>query len=211
MRRRVRKLVALAFVGIVVILPAQPCCAAYIYDFRVFTSNSGYYDSLAKGIHVEVWDDQGTVNFTFYNDSAVQSSIVRIYFDDGSLFDTGEVINVPGTMFNPAHPLGKLPGGQNLTPLFEADREFSIGPGEPPPWGGVNNRQDEWVTASFELINGRTFDDVIVGLSGNALRIGLHIIGLPDGGSESAVLNPEPATVLLLGLGVLVLLRKRRA
>ncbi|MFH1371643.1 MAG: PEP-CTERM sorting domain-containing protein, partial [Planctomycetota bacterium] len=63
----------------------------------------------------------------------------------------------------------------------------------------------------FDLINGGTLEDVIDELNNGTLRVGIHIIGLPDGSSESAILVPEPATMCLLGLGALGLLKKRRA
>ncbi|MFH1371671.1 MAG: PEP-CTERM sorting domain-containing protein, partial [Planctomycetota bacterium] len=62
----------------------------------------------------------------------------------------------------------------------------------------------------FDLINGGTLEDVIDELNNGTLRVGIHIIGLPDGSSESAILVPEPATLFLLATGAAIALRKRK-
>jgi hypothetical protein len=215
----VRKLASAAFVCLLVIsLPAH-ICQADIYPFQIFTDNGTYNDNPGWNLYVDVWDGTGVANFTFYNDSSFDSSIARIYFDDGTLLGIDEVINSvdPGppkvtyTSFNTTQSPGDLPGGNLLDPDFVADREFSIGSLNPPPWKGVNNGDtlNEWVTVKFNL-NGGTLGDVLAELDSGVLRVGIHVIGLPDGSSESAILIPEPATVLLLGLGALALLRKRR-
>lgn len=209
-----RKLALLTFVCLLAIFPAHICQAQIVtFPFEIFTENSPYADDPGWNLYVDVWDGTGTVNFTFYNDSTVQSSVARIYFDDGSLFGVDEIINSQGyTLFNRAQSPGDLPGGQNLVPPFVADKEFTIGSKNPPPWKGVNDGDpiNEWVTVRFNLINGGTLDSVVAELNSGALRIGLHLIDLPQGYSESAILVPEPATILLLGLGALALLRKRR-
>jgi hypothetical protein len=87
--------------------------------------------------------------------------------------------------------------------------EFSVGSEAPRPHSGIN--PGEWTAISFDLINGGSFQSVIEGLNTGVLRIGAHIIALPDGSSEGAIAVPEPATIALLGISALVLLRRRRA
>ena len=208
-----RKLALLTFVCLLAIFPAHICRAQLVtFPFEIFTENSPYADDPGWNLTVDVWGGTGTVNFTFYNDSTVQSSVARMYFDDGSLLGISYIEDGPGTTFGYPISPGDLPGGNLLDPPFVADREFSIGSDNPSPWLGVNNLQEprEWVTISFDLVNGGTLDTVITELNSGALRIGLHVIDLPQGYSESALLVPEPATVFLLGLGALALLRKRR-
>ena len=214
MRRvRVRKLAAAAFVCLLVIsLPAH-ICQAVLYPFEIFTDNSPYADDPGWNLIVDVWDGTGVVNFTFYNYSSIQSSVARIYFDDGSLIGISEITNSKGyTQFNTTASPGDLPGGNLLDPPFVADREFTIGSQNPPPWKGVNDGDplNEWVTVQFNLINGGTLEDVLVELNTGMLRVGLHVIDVAGVYSESAVLIPEPATVALLGLGALFLLRRKR-
>jgi hypothetical protein len=207
----VRKRVISLVVAISLLLPAA-VCQAVICPFEIFTNNSPYADDPGWDLYVDVWDGTGVVNFTFYNGSSLQSSVARIFFDDGSLLGVDEVINSDGyTSFKKVPAPQNLPGGDILDPDFVADREYSIGTPNPPPWKGVNDGDttNEWVTIRFILINGGTLDGVIAELNSAALRIGLYVIDLPEGYTESAV-TPEPATVFLLGLGGLFLLRRRR-
>ena len=215
-----RKLCFAAFVLLLVIYTVPICHAQVVtFPFNIFTNNSPYADDPGWDLYVNVWDGVGVVNFTFYNNSSLRSSAARIYFDDGSLLGVDAIINSIGyTEFDNAPMPGDLPGGNLLDPPFVADREFTIGAEAPPPWKGVNDGDivNEWVTVRFNLINGGTLDGVVDelyrGVNGEVggLRVGLHVIDLPQGYSESAILIPEPATILLFGLGTLALLRKRR-
>lgn len=192
------------------------CCTgssyAVILPFQIFTNDGQYNDNPGALFYVDVTDGEGTAAFTFYNQSTFDCSIARIYFDDGSLLGVDEIIDGPGTNFEKAFPgPGNLPNGGLLTPPFVADREFNIGAVNPPPENGVNSiPAGEWVKIRFDLVGGGNLQGVINELYSGELRVGLHIISFPDGSSESAILTPEPATICLLGLGVLGLLRKRK-
>lgn len=198
------------FTALIIAVLAVSSAHADIYYFEVFTDNS---NEVLDGMYVDVTNGVGIVDFTFYNNNTVESSIARIYFDDGTLFGVDEVINNQGfTLFTTAAVPGDLPGSGPLDPPFVADREFNVGASNPVPWKGVNEGDvdNEWVTIRFELDEEGTLEDVLAELDSGALRIGLHIIALPNGFSESAILVPEPATVLLLGIGGLLLMRRRR-
>jgi len=184
----------------------------YVYPLEIFTNNGIYYNSPDLDLYVEVSNGEaGQVDFIIYNESLVESSIVRIYFDDNSLLGVAGIIGEDGTSFGqPATP-GSLPGGNALEPPFVAVEEISFEGDSPSPHLGVN--PGEWLQITFDLKSGGTFGEVIDKLDTATLRLGVHVIALPDGSSESAVTVtvPEPATVCLLGLGSLVLLRKRTA
>ena len=185
--------------------PASPLQA---YPLEIFTSNGDYYDSPDLDLYVEVTNGANQVDFTFHNESLIDSSIADIYFDDGSLLGIASIVEGPGTSFSqPATP-GDLPSGNLLDPPFVTTGEFSIDGNPPPSHNGVN--PGEWVQITFNLIGGGTLGDVIDELNTGVLRIGIHIIDLPDGSSESAVNVPEPTTIAFLGLGALALLRKRK-
>ena len=218
-RLRVKKLAAAAFVCLLVIFLPAHICQAVLYPFEIFTDNSPYADDPGWNLFVDVWDGTGAVNFTFYNDSSIESSVARIYFDDGSLISFSTIINSENpsgqdyTQFSDMGPSpGNLPGANLLgDPPFVADEEFSIGATNPPPWKGVNDGDpaNEWVTVQYNL-NGGSLAGVLAELNTGVLRVGLHVIDVADAYSESAILIPEPATVALLGLGALALLRRRR-
>jgi hypothetical protein len=186
-----------------------PLAQATYYSLQPFTSNGSFYNSPELDISVVVSStDPELVDFTFYNNSLVGSSVARIYFDDDSLLSFYDITDGSGTSFSkPAAP-GNLPAGNTLDPSFVTTDEFSFKGGPPAPHNGIN--PGEQLTVIFNIEAG-TFSDVIYGLDTGALRVGAHVIALPDGSSESIVTIPEPATVCLLGLGTLLFLPKRRS
>lgn len=207
---------AAAFVLFLLIALGVPSAQAVelpvVFPFEIFTDNGDYSDGSLVDLSVEVFNGEGIAKFTFYNDSSVECSITKIFFDDGTLLGIDYIENGIGTDFDRAVPgPGDLPGGNLLDPPFVADREFNVGADNPPYHNGVNNiGAGEYVTVTFDLINGGHVDQVIGELYNGTLRIGIHVQGFPDGSSESAVHVPEPATVLLFGIGTLVLLRRRK-
>ncbi len=202
-----------AHITLIVVL-AILCCLgsadAVMVPFKIFTNNGQYNDNPGAIFKADVTDGGGTVNFRFFNESTFSCVIAAIYFDDGTLLGIDQINDGPGTYFLTGGT-GNLPGAHLLSPPFVADREFNIGAANPAPKNGVNSIPDgEWVQITFRLADGGTFQNVLDELESGQLRIGLHITSFPDGTSESAVNNPEPATIGLLLLGSLVLLRKRR-
>ncbi len=158
-------------------------------------------------LSAEVIDLDRQVQFNFYNTGTEESVISEIYFDDtGLLFgltgliDADDGINGnPGVDFSQGATPPDLPGGDNITPAFEVSPGLLAGADSPSPVNGVG--PDEWLGIIFNLQNGRTFDDIIAGLTDGGLRIGLHVIAFDSGGSESFVNNspvPLPAGVWLL-------------
>ena len=185
---------------------------ADIYPFEIFTDNGNHenYDLYVEVTDGGLVDSVSLVNFTFYNDSELYSSIARIYFDNGALEEMVEIINGPGTGFSQFAAPHNIPAARQLDPVFETTDGFSFVSDPARPHNGVDHI-GEWVTVAFSIAEGSTFENVISQLNNSTLRVGIHIIGLgPEDGSESAVTVPEPATVCLLGFGTLGLLRRRR-
>ena len=204
---------AAAIFCLISIISAHPLQASYTYYFDAFTYNGAYCDDLGTNIFTVVSEGIDSIDFTFYNENPFPSSIATIYFDNGSLDELSAIINGPGTNFGQSFPgPGNLPAGRTLDPPFHAD--FSVGALAAPPKNGINSLSSgEWIRVSFNLPASETLDSINGELISGQMRIGMHIIALPDGSSESAVMVvPEPATLLLIGLGVPILsgLRKRK-
>ncbi len=194
--------------------------AAMLYDFEVFGAEGNYYDDPGLNMHVEVWEeaDDNRVRFEFHNTSTIASSTLgRIYFDGDSLAGIWNIESDPGVQFHQDATPGHLPAGNLLEPVFETNPSYSLAADNPMPHNGVNS--GEWVGVTFDLQPNLTYDSIINSLNDASLRIRLHVIGLPDGSSASAINSttgtanmsvPEPATIALLGLGSLILFYKHR-
>ena len=156
--------------------------------------------------------DANHVKFEFHNTAIIQSSIAEIYFDDGGpdapiLLDSFTEILNHNTLFESNAIPANLPAWHTLTPVFSAD--FAAQAQIPSPQNGVNESTDH-VGLVFKLILPNTFDEIITALENGPLRIGLHVqsIGL-ESQSDSFVSVPEPATIALLSLGALSLVRRK--
>jgi hypothetical protein len=96
-----------------------------------------------------------------------------------------------------------LPGGNGITPTFVTTPGFSADSDPPAQPNGVNPGESLGVT--FDLQGGSTFNDVLNGLDDGSLRVGIHVQGFADGGSEAFVNDgviPTPGAVLLASIGM---------
>jgi len=166
------------------------------------------------------WDAfaEGTnqVRFRFSNAGPLASSITDVYFDDGSLLGIANVINGSGVDFSQGASPGDLPGGNTVG--FAATAGFTADSNPPTQPNGVN--PGEVLDIIFDLLPGLDFQDVLdaiaLGSDPGGLRIGIHVQGFENDGSESFtnggddqtdladladVVNPvpEPSTALLMG------------
>ena len=201
-------------------LPAENSQASLIhlgtFHLEIFTDDGNFANDPGVDLSVKVFDDDGQAYFEFHNDSSMDSCIAEIYFDDagGLLSGITSIVNGPGTSFSQGGSPPILPAGNDLTLVFQKPPDFMAGADNPAPENGVNPSTapdpDEWVAVVFDLVSGSTVSDVLDDLGDRSLRIGMHVIAFSDGSSESAVTAPEPATLGLLILGGVALLRRRQ-
>lgn len=194
---------------------------AVTYSFTGVTSNSTADVSTGQTqLTMDVLDSgSGTVSFTFNNSGPLASSITDVYWDDqASLLGTmGAITSSSGVSFAQGANPGNLPGGNTIgfTVSPSGASADSNAPAQP---NGVN--PGEWLTIVWNLISGATFADVIAALNlggdqSGSLRVGIHVQGFANGGSESFVNTPPiplPAAgwLMVAGLGALTIARRRR-
>ena len=172
--------------------------AATIYDN--VEANSTFSTSLTSG----------QILITFTNAVGTDSSISEVYIDDGTIVGQSAVLNSLGgfTQFTGggANP-GNLPGGNTLSPSFVATSAYSVDAVGNPSRGVDAN--GDILGIVYDLLPGLSLTDVQTALDDGTLRIGMHVRSIGSQGQSDSFVNPEPATLALMGLGGLAVLRRR--
>jgi len=193
--------------------------ADIIYDFTRITSNAptniaGQFSAVLHQV------DATHVTFTFYNNIGVSSSVTEVFFDNdpaGVLGSrTGMVLHksheidedLNFTLNNAAPP--NLPSGLSIIPQFIAETnlgaEATHGHGSEIDHG--IDESDDSVELAYSLATGKTWSDLLAAMDNGGLRAGLHVQGIE--GTSDSFITPEPATLSLLALGGLAMLRRKR-
>lgn len=188
-------------------------------DMYVF-ENADNADVSGLDLWVDVTDGGGgTIDFTFHNDSSIDSIVTDVYFEEtafAAMFGGAITFESAGVDFSdgasPPNPPGSISafGGAWAGNLYSADSNAPVS------HNGI--AVGELLTISFTL-DGVNVQDIIDALSSDPLgfRIAQHIQGLPQGASVWAVNTPivvplAPAAWMgLAGLGLLAARRLRRA
>jgi hypothetical protein len=188
---------------------------AQSYSFGCVTFNSPANCAAgADQLGLSFTQGLGYVDFLFTNTGQLASSITDIYFDwrdPADTFSQGQITSSSGVSFYWGATPPNLPGAQNLDPDFSAN--LAADSNTPVQQSGVN--PGEWV--SFRFLTGTT--STAADLYSGDLRVGLHVQGFANGGSESFVTvaspAPEPETYALVLAGLAVvgasMRRKRKA
>jgi hypothetical protein len=193
-----------AFVLLLMALLVSSAAYAIPYGFYNITNNNIADAGIGEAqLSVDVTDaGNNQVLFTFLNAGPYASSICDVYFQDGPLLGIASITNATGVSFSQYASPGNLPGGNAVN--FVTTEGFSADSDAPAQPNGVNPGESLGIT--FSLINESSFEDVIASINTGELRIGIHVQGFASGASESYVNTapvPEPATMLLLGTGLL--------
>lgn len=202
---------------------AVSAAQAATYSFVGVTNNNATNTATGQNqLSVDVIDSgSGTVSFTFNNSGPLRSSITDVYWDDqaGLLGTMGSITGSSGVSYAQHASPGNLPGGNTIG--FSVSPSGASADSNPPVQpSGVN--PGEWLTIVWSLVTGASYSDVLAALNlggdqSGSLRIGIHVQGFANGGSESFVNDtpapvPVPAAGVLLmgGLAAIGLLRRRR-
>jgi hypothetical protein len=196
---------------------------AATYGFDCITGNSVTNCSTGESqLTMDVGDaGGGNVFFQFFNLGPLASSITQIYWEAGTpaiLADLLTVVNSVGTSFAEDTGNLNLPGGN--APAIAFIEVFGANADQPVQPSGVNPGEN--VLVNFSLLSGKTLNDVLAQLDSGDLRVGFHVQGFSNGGSESFVNTPDggggggeiplPAAgwLILAGLGSLGALKARK-
>jgi len=166
---------------------SQPTCTPGTLGFYNITHNNAGDAAIGESqFFVDVTGGGSKVTFTFRNTGPQPSVITEIYFDDGSLLGIAAIHdNPPGVDYVPDASPPDLPGGNNLVPPFEVTQGFLAEPSAPPAQSGVG--PGESLAIEFDLVPGKTLQDVLDELADGTLRIGIRGQSFASGGSESFV------------------------
>jgi hypothetical protein len=163
---------------------------AVSFGFEVLEDNSPI--DLSGQLFVDVLDaGGGLVSFEFQNIGPLASSIAGIYFHDAtSQIDPPLVIHSQsaGVSFSLGASPPDLPGGNNASPPFVTTTGLLADSDPPVEPNGIN--PGEWLLILATAFT--DFNSIIAALMSGDLRIGLHVIGLSDGQSETYITNPTP-------------------
>jgi hypothetical protein len=139
------------------------------------------------------------VTFHFINIGPNASSITDVYFDDGnppvnllslaSITDSGA-----GVSFSQFATPRNLPSGNACNPKFIVTKDFSADSNSPVQPMGVNPQ--EWLDITFTLQPNTSVGDVVTHLVAGSLRVGIHVQGFANGGSEAFINSPFTAVTL---------------
>ena len=189
-----------------------------VYSFFRITDNAD--EDIASQLSVDVTAGAGgTVDFTFYNNVGIASSITEVYFDDGTLLEIAEITSSGGVDYVGGATPADLPGGNDIDPAFVATQAFST-QADGNTQDGVD-AEDEWLKINFTLQGTQTYADTLAALADGSLRIGLHIRSIGDKEDSDGFVNspltvvPLPGTAALAACGLLGLagargVRRRR-
>ena len=199
---------AMALSGIASLaLCAGAAHATFVPFFQI--TNNGNAD-VSGQIILEITDlGGGIVSFDLSNAGPLASTFAMFNIQDNDdLFsDMTAVIDSAGVDFEEDAPPGNLPGGNSVS--FVSAWGSTAEP--PPAQKGVD--PGESVELRLSLAAGKTFADVDAAIISGALRGGVHVISIEEGGSESYVSNPPvptPGTLALAAIGMIGAARRRR-
>ena len=209
-----KKLLIILLFSLISLLVSAPAIAV-LYSFYHIVEEGDGPSELANGtigetqLSLDVTEyNPNQILFTFANSGPDASSITNVYFDDDvPLLDFADTFIYTGTVAyseGAAPPI--LPAGNlvSFTTNYAYDSDPKVQP------NGVNPEESLGILFNYVGVD---FGTVLAALNAGTMDIGIHVQGFADGGSESFVTTapvPEPATILLIGTGLVGLVATGR-
>jgi hypothetical protein len=197
----VKSLLAVAGVAAVSAVSAAPA-SAITFSFGNIAGGDTPGDDYVNSFTYTVTNQGSAVRFDIFNSGNVAAPnmfISKVFFDDNGYLSAPSLYgtNVGEVSFSGGSSNDQLPQGGNN---FTTDYAFSRNPGS----GNVGGIQG---AESFPVSFRGNYNNVIAALNSGALRVGLHVQGLPNGQSDSFISSntqdtPEPLTMLAAGAAV---------
>jgi hypothetical protein len=166
-------------------------------------NNAGDCNIGEAQLFTEVTDLGGMVEFLLHVDGSNSMSAMDAYFRDPNdlLGDLVSMTGSAGVKFVEGAKPKNPPGANGFTLGFSAQ---SAPPSQP---NGIN--PGEWLKIAFLFTPGSNFANLLTAFQTEAF-LAIHVGGYETGGSETLKNNivPEPALLVLFGIGLLVVGRK---
>jgi hypothetical protein len=206
----VKSLLAVAGVAAVSAVSAAP---AWAFSFGNIGGGDTPGDDYVNSFTYTVTNQGSAVRFDIFNSGNVAAPnmfISKVFFDDNGYLSAPSLYgtNVGEVSFSGGPSNDQLPqGGNNFTTDYAFSRNLGSG-----NVGGIQGAE------SFPVSFRGNYNNVIAALNSGALRVGLHVQGLPNGQSDSYISSntqdtPEPLTMLAAGaaVGFGTMFKKQRA
>lgn len=155
----------------------------------------------------------GGISFRFTNIGDESCSLTGIYFES-SLGTLTELISIDdsceGVAFEQKSRPRNMPRWRKVDFEPAPDMAFHSASQSDGQNGTSHNgiEPGEWL--GITLATQADIDQIFRELDSQDIRIGIHVQAFSDGGSESFVNIPDPATITILGFGALMLRRKKQ-
>lgn len=203
---------------------ASSALADVTFNFQRFTNNANV--NVAGQLSMTLSQvDSNTVRFTFKNTAVVQSTVRSVHFDE--LDSAADLINFGSSSHTTTSGSSTASFFKNSTPqnipqgsLVNFNVEMSHTANSPTTSRGLNELADA-LRITLDLVNGRTFADVLNYLNSGALRVGLYVTNIPysyNKTKEDSFINmpstttvPAPAAAALGAIGAALAAAFRRA